>query len=235
MKKFLYLIGFLIIILAILLQVVLPNILIGMLKEQISHATNAQDVELHINTTPRFLTALGQLDDVHSEVVNGNLGDIETDRLILDASSIKVNMQTLLTSDKLNKPKLEDYIESVDNIKLVGIINEDNLKHFLNSKVSQLDNIEVKILPDEITATSKFNILGRNADIELSGIIIALDGDLYFRMSSLNAKNAILRHVQLDNFIGDIKIVSAEKLPFNLKFDSVQLQNSQAMITAVRE
>ena len=118
---------------------------------------------------------------------------------------------------------------------MTGIISEDNLKNFLEKKVSHLDNLQLKINPESITATSNLTILGRNADLELSGIIIADGGDLYFRMTKLNAKNAILRHVHLDRFVGDIKIASADKLPIGLKFDSVELQEGQAMLSAVRE
>ena len=65
-------------------------------------------------------------------------------------------------------------------------------------------------------------------------MIIADEGDLYFRMTKLNARAPLLRHVQLDRFFGDIKIASADKLPLNLKFENVELQEGQAILTAIR-
>ena len=237
MRKFLIVIGALIVILIGLTEIVLPQILNTMLKEKIAQLTYSQEVDLSVDSSPRFLIAAGQVDEIHGEVKNGRIGELDTSDITLDAKNVKVDMSALLFGDKVNEEgkhkTVEDYLKSIGNVKMTGIISQDNLRDFLQKKVSQLDNLELKMMPNEITATSNVTIMGRSADLELSGIIIADEGDLYFRMTKLNVKNAILRHVQLDRFFGDIKIASASKLPIGLQFDSVELQEGQALIGAV--
>ena len=237
-KRFLIVICTLFVILGGLTEIVMPQILNSMLKEKVSQLTYSQEVDMSVDSSPRFLIAAGQVDKIHGEVKNGRIGELDTSNLTLDAQNVKVNMFSLLFADKTNsdgkRKTVEDYLKSIGNVKMIGIVSQDNLKTFLQNKVSQLGNLELKITPEEINATSNVTIMGRSADLELSGIIIADEGDLYFRMTKLNVKNAILRHVQLDRFFGDIKIVSADKLPIGLKFDSVELQEGQALVTAIR-
>ena len=238
MRRFLIVIGVLIIILGGLTEIVLPQILNTMLKEKIAQLTYSQQVDLSVDSSPRFMIATGRVDTIHGQVKNGRIGELNTSNITLDAQNVKVNMPALLFADKTDangkRKTVEDYLSSIGNVKMTGIITENNLRDFLQAKVSQLSNLELKITPDEINATSNVTIMGRSADIELSGTIIADEGDLYFRMIKLNVKNAILRHVQLDRFFGDIKIVSSDKLPIGLKFDSVELKEGQVFVTAVR-
>ena len=238
MRKFLIVIGVLFIILAVLTEIVLPQILTGMLKERLIVLTNSQEVNLSIDSSPRFLIATGRVDKIHSDVQNGKIGELNTTSLSLDGENIAVNMPTLLFSDHKDengrKLTVEDYIKSIGKVEMTGVINEENLKDFLMQKVSKLDNLNLKMTKDEITATANVSIMGRSADVEISGIIIADDGDLYFRMTKLNVRNALLRHVQLDRFFGDIKIVDSDKLPLNLKFDSVEMQDGQTVLKALR-
>ena len=238
MRRFLIVIGILFLILAGLTEIVLPQTLNTILKQKIAQLTWSQQVDLSVDSSPRFMIAAGRVDSIHGQVKNGRIGELDTANLTLDAQNVKVNMIPLLFGDKVDEngkhKTVEDYIQSIGNVHMTGIISEENLKNFLKAKVSQLDNLELKITPEAINATSNVTIMGRSADIELSGIIIVDEGDLYFRMTKLNVKNAVLRHVQLDRFFGDVKIVSADKLPIGLKFDTVELKEGQALLTAVR-
>ncbi len=230
MRRFLIVIGILFLILFGLTEIILPQTLNTMLTQKIAQLTYSQQVDLSVDSSPRFMIAAGTVDKIHGQVKNGRIGDLNTSDLTLDAQNVKVNMPALLFADKVDETgkhkTVEDYIKSIGGVKMTGIVTQDNLKEFLQAKVSQLDNLEY--------ATSNVTIMGRSADMELSGIIIADEGDLYFRMTRLNVKNAILRHVQLDRFFGDLKIVSADKLPLGLKFDTVELQEGKALLTAVR-
>ena len=77
--------------------------------------------------------------------------------------------------------------------------------------------------------------MGRTADIDVAGIFIVDNGDIYFRATHLNIKNALLRHVNLDRFLGELKIVDSSKLPLNLKFEEVELREGEILLTALRK
>ena len=235
MKKILLFFGILIALLALLAEVVLPQILTGMLREQVIRLTASQEVNLSLDSTPRFLIAAGRVDSVHCDAANGKIGDLETASLNLEGSDVKVDMPAILFGLKDGKKlAVDEVLKSVGNVELKGVVTEDNLKDFLMKRFSQLEELQIKITPETINAVAKARILGRAADIDLDGVVIADGGSLYFRATGFNIHNALLRHVQLDNFFADLKLVDADQLPLNLQFTDVELQEGQAVLTAIR-
>lgn len=237
MKKILLFFGILIILLAIIAEVVLPQILTGMVRDQVIRLTASDEVSLSLDSAPRFMIAAGRVDEINCEVSHGKIGELETASLSLNGEDVQVDMPTILfgLKDGQRNFPLEEVLKSVGKVELRGIITEDNLKAFLMNKFSQLEELDLKMTPQEINAVAKARVLGRAANIDLDGIVIADGGSLYFRATRLNVHNALLRHVQLDSFFADLKIVDAEQLPLNLKFTNVELQEGQTMLTAVRD
>ncbi len=236
MKKILLFFGILIALLALLAQFVLPQILTGMLREQVIRLTASQEVNLTLDSTPRFMIAAGKVDAVHCDASNGKIGDLETASLTLDGDNVKVDMPAILFGLKEGKRSfdIDEVLKSVGNVELKGTVTEDNLRDFLMKKFSQLEELTIKMTPDGINAVAKARVLGRAADVDLDGIVLADGGNLYFRATGFNIHNALLRHVQLDNFFADLKIVDAEQLPLNLQFTAVEMQDGQTLLTAVR-
>lgn len=236
MKKILIFFGILIALVALIAQIVLPQILTGMLREQVIRLTASQEVNLSLDSSPRFMIAAGQVDSVHCDAANGKIGDLETASLVLDGDNIKVDMPAILFGLKDGKRSfaIDEVLKSVGNVELKGTVTEDNLKKFLMDKFSQLEELEIKMTPDGINALAKARILGRAASVDLNGQVIVDGGDLYFHATGFNIHNALLRHIQLDNFLADLKIVDADQLPLNLQFTNVESQDGQTLLTAVR-
>ena len=236
MKKFLTLITFLAIVLLILLEFVLPRTVENILQEQIIKSTAAQEVDLDLSSSPNAKIALGEIDKVHAAANSGRLGDIDFTNLSLDGEKIKIDMQEILfpSDDLKGNERTEKIFKSVGKLELHGVIGEEDLKSFVAKKVDKLENAEIKIKSDEVTAKGQIKILGRTADVDLAGIFIVDGGDVYFRATHLNVKNALLRHVNLDSFLGELKIVDSSNLPLNLKFDTVELRDGEILLTAIK-
>ena len=236
MKKILLFFGILIALLALLAEFVLPNILTGMLRDQVIRVTAAQEVDLSLDSSPRFMIAAGRVDNVHCDAVNGKIGELDTSKLTLEGDNVKVDMPAILFGLKEGKRHFEvdEVLKSVGNVELTGVITEDNLRDFLMKKFSQIEELQIKMTPVSINAIAKARVLGRAASVDLNGVVIADDGDLYFHATGFNIHNALLRHVQLDNFLADLKIVDADQLPLDLKFSKVEQQDGQTILTAVR-
>ena len=83
--------------------------------------------------------------------------------------------------------------------------------------------------------TADVKIFGKPAAAEVSGVVLENNGALYFRMTHMNMKNALLGRLNLENFFGDILLVSADKLPLGLKIDDVKMQDGHVTVTAVRK
>ena len=133
-----------------------------------------------------------------------------------------------------DKQRAEKILKSAEKFELSGIVTEDGLKEFIESKVEHMDNAKVKITPQEVTATGKVKFMGRDADVDVAGMFILDNGDVYFRATKLDFKNTLVRNVQIDRFLGDVKVLESSTLPLGLKFSSLQMRDGDILITATR-
>lgn len=236
MKKIFVAILVFVVVIAAALEIILPSVVNNILKEQISRSTHAQDVALNIYSVPNAKIVIGQVDEVHGTATAGEIGDVEFQALTLDANNVNVDvMELLFPSDTLNaKQRTDKILKSAGNVELSGIVTADGLKNFIEKKVDQLDSAQIKITPQEVTATGQVKIMGTKADVDIAGSFILDDGDIYFHVTGLNVRNALVRHLQMDRFLGDLKILRSEQLPVGLKFSGVQMRDGDVLITAKR-
>ena len=234
MKKFLVFMAILLFILLCLLEVVLPKTLAGVLEEQVTNATGAQEVDLNLSSSPNFKIIAGFVDEVHGTASLGRIGDVDFKELVVDGEKVQVDISELLfpTEGISAQEHTSKILKSVNKLEMHGIITAEDLKNFIAKKVDRFDNAEVKISPEGIEATGQIKIMGRMAEVEMAGTFIEDGGDIYFRGTNLNVKNSLLRHVQLDKFFGDVKVLDSENLPLNLQYDSVELRDGEILITA---
>lgn len=233
MKKILAAILILAVIIAVALEIFLPRAVTSILKEQIAKATNAQDVELHIHSVPNAKLAIGQADEIYSTVNAAEIGDVEFQALTLNAEKVQVDLFEILspTPNLNDKQRADKIFKSAERIELSGIVTEDGLKNFIEHKVDQLDNAQIKITPQEVSASGQIKIMSRMADVDIAGSFILDNDDIYFRATKLDVRNTLVRNVQIDRFLGDIKILESSQLPIGLKFNSVQMRDGDVLIT----
>jgi len=159
---------------------------------------------------------------------NAKLGNIYASELTLDAENVKLNMKKLMDGKS-------NCVDSADSIEMHGIITENDLRDFIARSVDKVDNVTVEIDPDVITATGSIKLAGRDVDINLKGLVVPENGDLYFRPTNVTVKNMkFLSNLSVDNFIDDIEIVDHEILILGTHFTEVKLLDGSAKITAVR-
>ena len=236
MKKFLAIILILLIAAVAATEIILPRVVTSILKEQIAKSTHAQDVALHLQSSPNAKIAVGQVDKVHGTATNAAIGDLPFQSLILDGDKISVDVTEIIspTQNLNDKQRADKILKSAGHVELSGIITEDGLKNFIEGKVDELKSATIKITPQEVTATGQFKVFGRLADVDIAGNFM-LDGeDIYFRATKIDIRNTLVRNVQLDSYLGDIKVLESAQLPIGLKFSSVQTNNGEILITAAR-
>ena len=236
MNKILAALLILAIVLIAAFEIILPRTVSSILKDQVIKSTHAQEVEISLESSPNAKIALGQVDKIHASASAGEIGDVEFNALTLDGEKISVDVQELLfpSQNLTAKQRTEKILKSAEHVELNGIVTQDGLKNFIEKKVDQLDDAEIKITPQEVTAKGQIKFMGKTADVDIAGSFFLDDDDIYFRATRLNVKNTLVRHVQIDRYLGDIKILQSETLPLNLKFSSVQMRDGDILITAVR-
>lgn len=209
-------------------QLLLPGIIGGNLANRIKEAARAENVTANVRAMPGFMLLAGQMDNLDVVVDNAWLGDIQLSRLTLHGENLQVDYSALDSRDG-------SAIQSADNLELTGVITQQALQDMLVKKMEKVDNLHVQVDADKISATGQVKLLGRMADITLEGKVLPENGGLYFHMTRLDIRNAVLGQAVLGNFFGDILIFDLYNSPIRAEIDDVQQQAGQVTIKAVRK
>ena len=226
-KRISILIG-IVVLAAAFCQLLLPGIISGNLANRIKEAARAENVTANVRAMPGFMLLAGQMDNLDVVVDNAWLGDIQVSRLTLHGKNLKVDYSALDSRDG-------SAIQSADNLELTGVITQQDLQDMLVKKMEKVDNLHVQMDTDKISATGQVKLLGRMADITLEGKVLPENGGLYFHMTRLDIRNAVLGQAVLGNFFGDILIFDLYNSPIRAEIDDVQQQAGQVTIKAVRK
>ena len=236
MKKILAAILILLIALAAVSEVILPRTVTNILQEQIIKATHAQEVTLNLQSFPNAKILAGFVDKVYATANNAEIGELEFQALTLNGEKLNIDISEIIspTQNLNDKQRTDKILKSAGHVELSGIVTEEGLKNFVEKKVDELNSATIKITPQEITATGQFKLLGRMADVDVSGNFILMDDAIYFHVTKLDVRNTLVRNVQLNSYLGDIKVLESSQLPIGLKFNSLQMSDGEILITAVR-
>ena len=226
-KRISILIG-IVVLAAAFCQLLLPGIIGGNLANRIKEAARAENVTANVRAMPGFMLLAGQMDNLDVMVDNAWLGDIQVSRLTLHGKNLQVDYSALDSRDG-------SAIQSADNLELTGVITQQALQDMLVKKMEKVDNLHVQMDTDKISATGQVKLLGRMADITLEGKVLPENGGLYFHMTRLDIRNAVLGQAVLGNFFGDILIFDLYNSPIRAEIDDVQQQAGQVTIKAVRK
>ncbi len=226
-KRISILIG-IVVLAAAFCQLLLPGIIGGNLANRIKEAARAENVTANVRAMPGFMLLAGQMDNLDVVVDNAWLGDIQMSRLTLHGKNLQVDYSALDSRDG-------SAIQSADNLELTGVITQQALQDMLVKKMEKVDNLHVQMDTDKISATGQVKLLGRMADITLEGKVLPENGGLYFHMTRLDIRNAVLGQAVLGNFFGDILIFDLYNSPIRAEIDDVQQQAGQVTIKAVRK
>ena len=224
-KRISILIG-IVVLAAAFCQLLLPGIIGGNLANRIKEAARAENVTANVRAMPGFMLLAGQMDNLDVVVDNAWLGDIQVSRLTLHGENLQVDYSALDSRDG-------SAIQSADNLELTGVITQQALQDMLVKKMEKVDNLHVQMDTDKISATGQVKLLGRMADITLEGKVLPENGGLYFHMTRLDIRNAVLGQAVLGNFFGDILIFDLYNSPIRAEIDDVQQQAGQVTIKAV--
>ena len=236
MKKFLAAIVVLLIAAGAFVQFAVPRALTNYLKDKVVQLTKAQAVTLSLDALPSAKMSLGYIDKIHCTADNATIGDLNLKQAVLDGTTIHIDIkELLLPTDGISREEHTNRVlKSAGSLELSGLITEDALRDFLAQKVDQLKDPQVVMKPEEIRAAGKIKILGREADVQIGGKIVARDGDLFFQMNKLNIENAVLRRVNLDKFMHDFNLTERVKMPFGMQFRTVEMREGETFVTATR-
>lgn len=225
MRKLLTISLIICIILVGLCQFVVPSIAAGTIDTKLQSALQTDRVRSEVSSFPGVLLMFGQMDKVHVEAENGKLGNMRCSKLVLDGKNVRANISAL-------DLRGGSAVESADKLTLTGTITEDNLREYMQDRLDGVEDLTVKMTRKETTASGKIKFLGRQADISVTGNFYEERGLLYFHMTSIDIKNALLGHAIIGNLFGDMVLLDLQELSFPAKFDSVEQHDGHVILNA---
>ena len=175
----------------------------------------AESAEVTVESTPGILFLLGQIDTLKIDVKGLRIGDLRMERVQLTGSGVHFSSRDLFLDHRV-------HLISAEDLKLTGVVSEDALRNLLAKRIDKLDNIKVTIDEDGVHATAEVKIFGRMADVVLEGKIVEDAQALYFHMTRLDIKNALIGKANLGDIFGDIQIAKLDTLPLKTRIESVE-------------
>ena len=171
----------------------------------------AESAEVTLESTPGILFLLGQIDTLKIDAKGLRIGDLRMDRVQLTGSGVHFSSRDLFLDHRV-------HLISAEELKLTGAVSEDALRNLLAKRIDKLDNIKVTIDEDGVHATAEVKIFGRMADVVLEGKIVEDAQALYFHMTRLDIRNALIGKANLGDIFGDIQIAKLDALAKNLRW-----------------
>lgn len=225
MRRFCVVLGTALLLAAAFSQLALPglmeNRLDSLLREEL-HA-DAADVELYALPGLRLLT--GWADTVDITVDRARLGDIQVDKLTLHGEDVQADFSALDKRDG-------SAITAAKRLGLTGTITQQALQDMLEEKLEDVENLSASMDKDKLTASGQVRLMGRTADIQLEGRVLAKDGGLYFHMTKLDIRNAVFGQAVLGNFFGDVLLFDLYNSPVRAEIDAVEQHDGYVVIRA---
>lgn len=226
MRKGLTIFSLILIILIVFSQLLLPTIAAKTLQSRLTMVSKARAMQVQVSAMPAVLLLFGQIDQLDIAAEQAMLGQVRVDSLRLTGRNVSLPVDVMVSGQLA--------VRAADELNLSAVVTADDLLELLQRKVDKLQNAEVTIAPELITVSGQAKILGRMADIRMEGQVLEEDGNIYFRMTKLDIKNAILGKALLGNFFGDIMLVDLKKLSLPVELDDVLQQDGQVVLTASR-
>ena len=223
MRKILVAVGGLLVILAVMVEGVLPTVISSTLERRIGDRLAAQDAQVSINSSPSFVMLLGQVDTLHAVTHQAKVGQVYVKELTLEGKAVHIDIASLLDDEQ-------------EKLTLQGIIDEENLREVLSRRVDKLENVQVKITPERVLVTAEVKVMGRMSQAELAGQVVDDAGSLYFRMEHLSLKNSRLGKLKLDGLFGDVfgdvLLAGPDKIPLGMRVTEVKQLDGSISVKA---
>lgn len=237
MKKFLALVVVLLIAAGAFIQFAVPTALTNYLKDRVIFFTKAQEVSLMMDSLPDAKIAFGYVDNLRCTASDATIGELHLKKVHLEGTTLNINIKEIVFPTKgiSREDHTDRCLTSAGSLELSGVITAESLSQFLAEKIDRLEDPKVTMTPKGIAVASSVKIINRSTNVQIGGQIVARDGDLFLNIDNVNIENAILRRVNLDKFLNDLNLTKSVKMPFNLKFRTVEMREGEAFVKATRD
>lgn len=227
MKKLLYVLIIMLVIVLVGLQFLLPPMLNQKVLDGINNTLNPASSQVVITSIPAAKLLIGKVDEIEADVTEAKLKDgLVFKSIHLVAQDVGFNVASLYSGK-------EFILDTVGSGKLEGVLTEDEINAYLAQKLDKMVDPEIRITPDEVALQGRVSIGGfLEGTVTATGTIEVKGNTIIFapRRMSLNGTNlpsitsAILKEVPIYNF---------DNFPFPVSAKEVEAQKGSLHVTVV--
>ena len=211
------------------IEFILPPIAVNSIEDTLKKSMQTDNVTFTVETTPRFLITFGRLDEAHAEIVNGKISGFPMSLMNIDFKNTQMDFEKFFLESKI--------VFGNDDIFVKSVINEENLREFIETKLPdwKLDKFQikdVKINSDAIRISGSYPMFNQSIDVNIAGTLEIENGSLFVKMSSLNVNSPIMRQANIDSIPQQLKILDSENLMYGLHLKRVELRDGSILLEA---
>ena len=226
MKKFLMIVGCLLLLLVGLAEAVLPKICAGALGRVLQQALKTDTVTVSTRTFPASRLLFGHIGDIDAEAENGRLGNLPTKKLSLHGECVQMPYDVLWHQNFA--------ITDADVLTLEGVVTEENLADFLNNEVKEIDDAKVNITKEQVVADATTKVMGRSADVHIEGVFFIEDNKIALRLTHVKVKKIFFGRDLTANFFERIDLYDFNRLNMPVELDEAVHEDGQVVLKASR-
>ena len=207
-------------------QIFLPFIAEKTIASRLSVALKTEEVTAKVSGVPALLLLFGHIGHVELTAENAMLGEVRAAHVTLVGDGVDLPIDRLTQGDFA--------VRRADHLRIDARVTADDLADLLRRKVDKAQNVTVEITPELVLMNGQVKIFGQTADIHIEGKVLEENNSIWFRMTRLDIKNALLGRAVTGNFFGDIELVDFERLHLPVVLDTVQQGTGEVLLSASR-
>ncbi len=223
MKKLLGFIVFLVFLLVLLAQFVLPGFVSSQLQNSLVNALHPTAYSLKVDSTPGMKMGLGKIDVVRGDLEDVKLGELTFADIHFNLSNVEVDPFQLLAAKHV-------VISKIESGEIEGTITEEALQSFLEKKVKGLTVSKISVSDRLIDVKGTITVGGfLKSEANLKGLLEIKNNTLVF-----SPQDVALSGIKLGSLgsstIGEITIYDFQEFPVRVQLERIITTNGQIHI-----
>lgn len=223
MKKFLLFIIFLIVVILIAAQFLLPDLVSRQIEDTMGKKLNTSEATVRIEAKPAARILLGEVDHLSGNFENAQLGALTFSDVHVNLKSVQVNPFQLILTRQVE-------ITSLGNGEIETLITNADLEALINKSVKGLNDARVNITEDGVELTGQVNVGGfLKGAASVSGTLVIKDNQLVFAPNRFAIQGINVSGLN-SSLLKDVPIYDFGNFPITAEAERVILKTGEVHI-----
>lgn len=191
-------------------QLALPQFINHQLEQSIQASFNVDNVKVDATSTPSINMLFGKIANLDADMTGVKLkSGLRFESINLEAKDVQYNVMNMIQGKAIS-------VTSIAKGQVIGIINQQNLNTFLQSKINGLGETSIDIEDNNVLLNGNFNIAGIiKGHASIKGHLLLKGNILIFSPNDFAINGIDIPGLNL-SVLNDIKIYDFNKFPIKV-------------------